>query len=149
MQMNLDPIGVLAPVIMALLLFAIMSPVGAAADAQALAGRWTAVEAERDGAPAPELVGHEIDFAGDRFTIALQNRLIYGGTYSIDSSAEPARIDFSHDEGEAAGTTWQGIYRVDGDRLTICDDAFDSAKERPTAFATAPGSGHVLITFER
>ena len=43
----------------------------------------------------------------------------------------------------------EGIYAVDGDTLRICDNAPDLGKGRPTAFEAAPGSGHILITFER
>ena len=44
---------------------------------------------------------------------------------------------------------WKGIYALDGDTLTTCDNAPDPAKGRPAAFEAASGSGYILITFKR
>jgi len=135
-----------------LLLLLIAIPVSAAetsSEAEKLAGTWIALEAQRDGAPDPAALGHRLTFAANRFTIENKGKLLYAGTYTLDPAAEPVRIDFRHDEGEAKGAVWKGIYRLDGERLVICDDAFDPKKQRPTAFTTALGSGHVPITFER
>lgn len=114
-----------------------------------LDGAWTAVEAQRDGATAGDLVGHRLEFVGDRFRISAQGRTLYAGTYGIDLTTRPLRIDFRHDKGEAVGVAWEGIYRLEGGMLTICDDGIDPAAPRPTSFATAPGSGHVLLVFGR
>ena len=114
-----------------------------------LEGIWVAVEAERDGAAAAELVGHRLTFAGERFTIEADGKPIYAGTFRTDPQAQPTEIDFVQDEGEAAGQTWLGIYRLDGEELAICDNAPDTAAPRPAEFATSPGSGHVLLTFRR
>jgi uncharacterized protein (TIGR03067 family) len=116
----------------------------------ALAGTWTAAEAERDGAAADELIGHRLVFDGDAFRIsAPDGELLYGGTYQADPAAQPPRIDFRNDAGQAAGQEWEGIYRLEGDTLTIVDDAPDPAKGRPTAFAAPAGSGYVLLVFRR
>jgi uncharacterized protein (TIGR03067 family) len=115
-----------------------------------LTGTWTAMHAERDGAAAAELVGHRLSFAGDRFEIAASDgRLLYAGTYQVDAAAQPARIDFVNDTGEAAGVTWEGIYRFDRQGLTIVDDAPDPSAPRPSAFAAGKGSGYVLLEFAR
>lgn len=117
---------------------------------EALRGSWTAVEAHRDGAAAAELVGHRLEFDGQTFRIAAADGSpLYAGRYAVDAAHEPARIDFANEAGEAQGTTWEGIYRLEGDRLTIVDDAPDPEKGRPTDFAAASGSGHVMIVFQR
>jgi uncharacterized protein (TIGR03067 family) len=125
-------------------------PAAAAEPAALLAGTtWTAESAERDGAPAPALVGHRLRFTGDRFEIAgADGRLIYTGTYTADATATPARIDFRNDGGDARGQTWEGIWRLDsGGTLTVVDDAPDPASDRPTDFAAPAGSGYVLLVF--
>ena len=120
------------------------------ADEGPLAGSWTAVRAERDGAAAPELVGHRLSFAGDRFEIVgPDGRPLYAGTWRGDAADEPARIGFVNDSGEAAGVTWEGIYRLDGGELTVVDDAPDPTAPRPTGFAAGKGSGYVLVVFAR
>jgi uncharacterized protein (TIGR03067 family) len=120
----------------------------AAADRERLQGRWEAFTAERSGAPAPDLVGHLLTLGPDRFWITLDGRLLYGGTYVADPSAQPARITFRQSEGPTLRGEWLGIYRFDGTRLEIVDNADDMSRPRPTEFATAPGSGQVLVRFE-
>jgi uncharacterized protein (TIGR03067 family) len=121
-----------------------------AADPGALTGAWTAVAAERDGAAAEGLLGHRLELTTAGFAITSPaGKLPYGGTYAVDVAAQPARIDFRHDRGEAAGQTWEGIYRLAGQELMTVDDVVDPTKGRPTGFQADPGSGHVMITFRR
>lgn len=47
------------------------------------------------------------------------------------------------------GKMWKGIYALDGDALTICDNAPNLDKDRPAAFEAKTGSGYVCITFAR
>jgi uncharacterized protein (TIGR03067 family) len=119
------------------------------ADRNRLEGRWTAVVAERNGGVAADLVGHELTFTGDRFRITQGGRLLFGGTYALDASTEPRRITFEQTEGAEMRGRWLGIYRFLGDRLEIVDNAPDMTKPVPTAFAAGPGSGYVLVRFER
>jgi uncharacterized protein (TIGR03067 family) len=67
----------------------------------------------------------------------------------VDSSAKPAAIDFEHTEGALKGRGWKGIYALDGDTLSMCDNAPNLDEGRPTAFEAKSGSGHVRITFKR
>jgi uncharacterized protein (TIGR03067 family) len=62
---------------------------------------------------------------------------------------KPAAIDFQHAEGSLKGKVWKGIYVLDGDTLTICDNAQNLETDRPTAFEATSGSGYDLITFNR
>jgi uncharacterized protein (TIGR03067 family) len=64
-------------------------------------------------------------------------------------SASPGAIDFKHTAHSSRGKTWRGIYKIDGDTLTICDNAAELQKSRPTSFATEPDSGLVLVVFQR
>jgi uncharacterized protein (TIGR03067 family) len=118
--------------------------------AGALDGAWTAVSAEREGKPAAELRGHTLTFARDVFVIrGSDGQVIYRGTFTVDATKRPARIDFRHTGGELAGKTWLGVYALAGDRLEIADNAVDLTRPRPASLSTTPGSGHVRLTFER
>ena len=115
-----------------------------------LHGTWNATKAVRDGKPARDVVGHRLSITADRFRIqAKDGKPLFAGTVRADSKAKPAAIDFDHADGALAGKSWKGIYRLAGDTLTICDNASNLAKERPTAFEAKAGSGDVLITFKR
>jgi len=113
-------------------------------------GTWTATKAERDGKAADDVVGNRLSFAGNRFQIRSKDgKPLYEGTFQVDPSVKPAAIDFEHTEGALKGKAWKGIYALDGDTLTTCDNAPDLDKGRPAAFEAKSGSGYVLITFKR
>jgi uncharacterized protein (TIGR03067 family) len=115
-----------------------------------LQGAWTATKAERDGKAAGDVIGHRLSFFATRFQIQSEDgKPLYAGTVRLDSSTKPPAIDFEHTEGALKGKTWKGIYALDGDTLTICDNAPNLDKGRPTAFEAKSGSGYVLITFKR
>jgi uncharacterized protein (TIGR03067 family) len=115
-----------------------------------LHGTWTATKAERNGKEADDVVGHRLSFTRNRFQIQSKERkLLYAGFVRMSPNAKPAAIDFEHTEGALKKKVWKGIYKLDGDTLTICDNAPDLKKGRPTAFEAKSGSGHVLITFKR
>jgi uncharacterized protein (TIGR03067 family) len=123
---------------------------GAGAQDAPLAGSWTATEAEREGAPAPDVVGHRLTFEGESFEIAgPDGKQLYAGTFRTDPSARPQEIDLANTAGEAAGTVWAGIWRLEGAALTIVDNAPDPSRARPADFAAPAGSGYILVLFER
>ena len=88
-----------------------------------LQGNWTAVRAERDGRAAADIVGHALLIEDGKFSIQENGVTIFGGTLWLDESTSPAAIDFRHTGYSSAGKTWRGIYRIDGDALTVCDNA--------------------------
>jgi uncharacterized protein (TIGR03067 family) len=115
-----------------------------------LQGTWTAATAERNGKAADDVVGHRLSFTGNRFQIESRDgKRLYAGTVQADPSAKPAAIDVEHTEGVLKGKVWKGIYTLDGDTLTICDNAPNLDKGRPAALEAKSGSGYVLITFKR
>jgi uncharacterized protein (TIGR03067 family) len=115
-----------------------------------LQGTWTATKAESDGKAADDVVEHRLSFTGNRFQIQSKDgKPLYAGTVRVDPSAKPAAIDFEQTEGALKGNVWKGIYAVDSDTLTTCDNAPNLDKGRPSAFEAKTGSGYVLITFRR
>jgi uncharacterized protein (TIGR03067 family) len=115
-----------------------------------LEGNWVATRAETNGAASPGVVGHRLSFTGDRFEIRSKDgKTVYAGTVRTEPNAKPAAIDFAHTLGALRGKAWKGIYVLNGDTLTVCDNAADLTKGRPAAFEAGRGSGHVLITFAR
>ena len=129
----------------------VLADAGPAAAQATLQGSWTATKAERDGKAAADVVGHRLTFTDDRFEIRSKDgrTVVYTGTFRTDQNAKPASVDFVNTEGKDNGKTWRGIYAFDGDTLTMCDNAPNVAKDRPTAFEAKTGSGHILVTFAR
>lgn len=123
---------------------------GTAVEAADLDGSWTAVRAERDGASVAALVEHRLHIAAGRFVIDGANgSQLYAGRYQVNTAVEPTQIDFVNETGEAAGVTWEGIYRLADGELTIVDDAPDPSAPRPASFEAGEGSGYVLVLFRR
>ena len=120
-----------------------------AQDTGMIQGAWKVVSAERDGKPAADVSGHRLAFSGDTFTSQHEGHVLYRGTYSVDPTRKPARIDFRHTEGDLKGKTWKGIYLLEGDTLKTCDNAPNIAKPRPAQFSAKAGSGHILIVLKR
>jgi uncharacterized protein (TIGR03067 family) len=121
----------------------------AAQEAANIQGAWVVVSAERNAKPAEDVTGHRLTFSGDTFNIQREGRVLYRGTYSVETGRKPAQIDFLHTEGAIKGKTWKGIYRFEGADLRICDNAPEMARPRPTRFSARAGSGYICILFKR
>ena len=114
-----------------------------------LEGEWhfDSLEVEGTRMPAAMLAHSRLLIDGDRFRTE-SPEANYDGTFLIDVEADPAHIDITFVEGPEAGNTSRGLFELDGDRLTLCLGVVGDAP-RPTAFATAPKSGHALERLRR
>ncbi|MDQ6432508.1 TIGR03067 domain-containing protein [Mesorhizobium sp. LHD-90] len=140
----------LAPILLWLVAAATLGLAQPAVAAEELQGTWVATKVVSEGKPAENLVGHRLTFDGANFQIrSSDGKTIFAGTTSVDPAARPASIDFVNTQGDAVGKTWKGIYALDGDTLSICDNSPNLEAGRPTALEAASGSGHALFIFER
>jgi uncharacterized protein (TIGR03067 family) len=117
-------------------------------DLDKLQGTWTVAALEVYGEPVPAKAYPKarIVIEGDRFT-SLDMGLAYEGTMVVDQTRKPKAFDIVIAGGHAAGTRNLGIYKLQGDRWTIC--LATRGTERPTTFATSPGTGFALESLVR
>jgi uncharacterized protein (TIGR03067 family) len=111
-------------------------------------GTWQLVEGVKDGTTMSqeEVEKMQLTIDGNTFSMAGASEAD-SGTFTIDTSVTPHTIDITHSEGPHAGETCLGIYKVEGDKQTA---AFTRpGEERPTEFASTPGSGVMLQVWER
>jgi uncharacterized protein (TIGR03067 family) len=69
--------------------------------------------------------------------------------YSIDSSTDPKVIDIIIERADEPALTFEGIYQLAGDRLTICLNLDVAQKVRPVDFKTGANSKLIVVQFRR
>ena len=113
-------------------------------------GTWQLVSAESNGAKAPEERVRQI-----RVTIKENKHSVRFGdeviakdvSFELDPSKSPKQVTDTLNAGPNKGKQILGIYKLEGDTLTSC--VAPIGKDRPTEFASAPGSAHTLRIFHR
>jgi len=115
-------------------------------DSLSLVGTWEFACLRSNGSDKTLAVTFEWQFtAGGHWLIRTDGKTRPGESrYSADPNADPAAIDL--DDGPGTSLR-QGIYRVDGDTLTVCIGS--GLANRPTAFEAPKGSLSFLYTFRR
>src|SRR5262249_46713435 len=70
-------------------------------------------------------------------------------TITVNPGKNPRTIETHHETGKQKGKKQYGIYKLKGDRWTVCMTRPGSAEaDRPKDF-TAKGTTHVVFVFER
>ena len=113
-----------------------------------LQGTWILVGRELDGKKATEEEVKTLDGKliqkGNRFTYTSRgDETGRRGTFKIDPTANPKQLEWTA-MGEEKKVL--AIYKLEGDRLTICAGSGD---KRPREFTTKPGDGQVIVIYQR
>src|SRR5438128_2243454 len=88
-----------------------------AQDLKKLQGTWIVVEAERDGEAVP-IKGNKMVVKDSLFTIFTKSAELEGDLV-LDPVKAPKRIDWQHQKGMLRDKKWEGIYKIEGDKLTL------------------------------
>jgi uncharacterized protein (TIGR03067 family) len=112
---------------------------------RSLEGTWAVERIEQKGKKFPtDLVTRvRLDIHGDMFTFINGQTEFSSKVTAFAPFGDPPAIDLTR---EVDKQTVRGIYRLEGDTLTICTAA---RGDRPAAFETDPQSPNVLTVYKR
>jgi uncharacterized protein (TIGR03067 family) len=110
-------------------------------------GKWAIASVTVDGEAEDEIKDRFLAIKGDKATFLDKGKERGTGSLKLDPGKSPAHLDFTYEDGPAKGTTLKGIYKFEGDTLTLCYGGF--GEDRPAEFASKAGSGTILIVQKR
>jgi uncharacterized protein (TIGR03067 family) len=118
-------------------------------DLERMQGDWAADSYVQDGMKVPPDDAQALfrTVKGNAYTVFRFNKAIGKGTFTLDATKRPRALDARPTAGKGAASPLLGIYELDGDTLKLC--FAPPGKERPAAFTSPPGSGHVLSVWKR
>jgi uncharacterized protein (TIGR03067 family) len=124
------------------------------ADKQAIQGVWqiTDVETKDKKTPGPtgalkKIKTQQWTFTADKVTVRIPGEeAILAAAYRMDSSKNPKEIDITPEKGN--GEPGPGLYRMEGDVLTLCFPG-PGGGPRPTELAADDAGKSILLTLKR
>ena len=114
-------------------------------DLKKLEGDWKITSWVQFGRQVP--MEAEWTFKGDKYTLTMPANL-EEGTITLAPEKKPAVMDLAISGGNCKGKDQPGIYKLDGDDLTLCL-AWPGTANRPTEFAYTQENRWILITLKR
>jgi uncharacterized protein (TIGR03067 family) len=140
-------------------MFVLTSPVLLAADSgddvrkelKALQGKWKTVAVEAVGKPFPKDGIPDFTFiiGANGKSTGQTPQGEYQATITVDPKKNPKTIDNLHESGTEKGKKQYGIYKLEGDKFTVCLTRPGVAeRDRPKDFTTKD-TANVVFVFER
>jgi uncharacterized protein (TIGR03067 family) len=118
---------------------------------KALQGQWKTVAVEAGGKAFPKDAVPDFTFVigADGKSIGKMPKGEFRATITVNPKKNPKTMDNAHETGDQAGMKQYGVYKLEGDKLTVCMTRAGSAEtDRPRDFATKDTT-NVLFIFER
>ena len=118
---------------------------------KALEGKWKTVAGEAAGKPFPKdgIPAFTFVIAADGKATGKTPQDDLSFTITVNRKKNPKTIDNLHESGDQKGKRQYGIYKLEGDKFTVCMTPPSNAEgNRPKDFTTKDTS-NVVFVFER
>lgn len=118
---------------------------------KALQGKWKTVAVEALGKPFPKeaLPAFTVVIGADGKSTGQMAKGEFRFTMTVDPKKSPKTIENLHETGPEKGKKQYGIYKLEGDKLTVCiTRAGSKESDRPKSFSTQDTT-NVVFVFER
>jgi uncharacterized protein (TIGR03067 family) len=118
---------------------------------KALQGKWKTVDGEVAGKPFPKdgIPAFTFVIGADGKSTGQTPQEEFQVTITVNPKKNPKTIDNLHESGKQKGTRQYGIYKLEGDKFTVCVTPWGSAEgDRPKDFTTKDTT-NVVFVFER
>lgn len=118
---------------------------------KALQGKWktVAMEAAGKSLPKDEVPDFTVVIADDGKCVGHTSQGEFRVTITVNPKNNPKTIENLHESGEQEGKKQYGIYKLEGDKFTVCMTPAGSAEgDRPKDFTTKDTT-NVVFVFER
>ena len=118
---------------------------------KALEGKWKTVALEAGGKPLPKEAIPDFTFvtAAAGKSTGQMGKEEFGFTMTVDPKKNPKTIENLHESGVHKGKKQYGVYKLEGDKFTVCMTPPGAAEsDRPKDFTTKD-STNVVFVFER
>ncbi len=111
-------------------------------------GTYHLIRGEQNGQPEPDedIERSRLDIDGDRHVVTIGDAVLQG-SHTLDTTQTPMAIDAVDTVGPFQGMSVKGIFKLEGDVLTVCFAAPD--QPRPTKFTTTDGEGTMMHVWKR
>ena len=118
---------------------------------KAMQGTWKAVALEAGGKPLPKEAIPDFTFiiGANGKSTGKMAQSEYTATITVNPKKDPKTIDNLHESGAQKGKKQHGVYKLEGDKFTVCMTPPGSAEgDRPKDFTTKD-TANVVFVFER
>ena len=114
-----------------------------------LAGTWklTSVAINAQSLSMEKLQEARLVVQGSKYSLVLGD-IRLEMTHILKADKQPKAMDLTIAEGPEKGNVFRAIYKLEGDKLTVCRNIKPDL-ERPSEFATKPDTGLMLVVWQR
>jgi uncharacterized protein (TIGR03067 family) len=118
---------------------------------KALQGNWKVVSAEAGGNPLPKEAVPDFTYiiGADGKATGKMAQSEYSATVTVDPTKSPKTMINQHESGSKKGKKQYAVYKLEGDKLTVCITAPGSPESSQPKDFTTKGTANVLFVFER